>query len=157
MEVVLPSNKIDSYVKLVETWTPEQDRMLNLLVEQYGFNWQLIAECMNGHRNLAKGGYSAQSCCDRWLLQNQGKSDQPTLIPVPHPLGQSEVYSDAEPLLDIVSQNKQRKDAKQKATKDTKKRTSKVVSLQDAFRKASKRREQLRKNGNLILIKILEN
>ncbi|RKP25560.1 hypothetical protein SYNPS1DRAFT_22501 [Syncephalis pseudoplumigaleata] len=147
VEVVLPSGRNDHYVKLIDAWTPEQDRMLNLLVEQYGFNWQLIAECMNGHRNLAKGGYSAQSCCDRWLHQNQGKSDQPTLIPVPHPSGQAEVFSETEPVLEILAQSKQRKDTKQKATKDTKKRASKAITLQDAFRKASKRREQLRKNA----------
>ncbi|KAI9598482.1 hypothetical protein BDF19DRAFT_236155 [Syncephalis fuscata] len=143
VEVVLPSGKIDHYVKTLETWTPEQDRMLNLLVEQYGFNWQLIAECMNGHRNLSKGGYSAQSCCDRWLFQNQGKSDQPTLIPVPHPVGHSSMFSEAEHLLDTAVMNKQRKDTKQKAIKDSKKRAPKAISLQDAFRKASKRREQL--------------
>jgi hypothetical protein len=162
IEVVMPLAKTDKYIRPLDTWTPEQDRMLNVLVEQYGFNWHLIADCMNGQRNVTKGGYSPQACCDRWLLQNQGKSDQPTLIPIPHPLSQSAsvnvpISTTIPPTGqdDYANAAKNRKDNKQKGstTRENKKKSGKAITLYEAFQRTAKRREQIRRHCKLIYLR----
>lgn len=153
IDVIMPPARSDAYVKPVDTWTPEQEHTLSLLVEQYGFNWQLIADSMNGHKNLLKGGYTTQNCYDRWLQLSQNKAEQPALIPVPHPVAQPTMISSTNGHLDLLLQAKNRKEAKQKSAtpKENKKRQSKGISLQVAFYRASRRRDPVRKFGKLLL------
>lgn len=137
--------------RVAEHWTLKEDEQLYQAGELFHFNWELVADTVN---RLRRGKHTVQGCHQRWIflckmVQESQRNKEPLSacgLPMSH---QAELpFSD--PALEILMAKKTSK--MKNYGPSLKKKASKPITLMDAFRRASKRREQLKPSTYFIKI-----